>query len=435
MLPYFCGATRPTIPVTELTAITFVLMLLRQSQFHGTVAWGTDSLYALAIMMLGHGASIECTFVNRARMEARAAKARWRLKGYHTPSHIGYPPNECVDVLACMGRLRVNLLELVAVHIAESVPPIPAPTVPINYSIAHAHAWAEMEDGADPLLTSDVKACKADFCIPVCASANVLTLHPAEEMLNATAKNLDSHRGLDLASQFAAAKITVIGLQETRLRIARAFGIGHYLIFAAAANAKGQGWIELWVLSSWVPKPQEVLVLFASPRILIVRVSSIVRVLHLAVAHALDSSYLPERFEEWWANFRATLQRLLVLSFNAIWMIDAHVTVGARQSEAIGPHHPEKETTAVQLFRALLLDWKMALPATVHHDDTGAATWQSTAGTRKRNDFVAMPRKFVASCTVSRSPPNNPLRHQTESGSSADPTHTKVASSPGMFHA
>ena len=90
-------------------------MLVRTTQFNGTVAWGTDSLYALGILMLGHGALAECTCVNRARMEARAAKARWKLKGYHTPSHIGYPPNECADVSALMGRLRVNLLELVAV--------------------------------------------------------------------------------------------------------------------------------------------------------------------------------------------------------------------------------------------------------------------------------------------------------------------------------
>ena len=76
----------------------------------------------------------------------------------------------------------------------------------------------------------------------VCATANALTLHPAEERSSFTALNLDSHRRLDLASQFTAAKITVIG-QETRLSVARAVGIGQYIVFAAAANAKGQGGI------------------------------------------------------------------------------------------------------------------------------------------------------------------------------------------------
>ena len=76
MLPYFLGASRPTIPVAELTAITVVLMRLRQSRFQGTVTWGTDSLYALGIMMLGHGESTECAFVNRARVEAMATKGK-----------------------------------------------------------------------------------------------------------------------------------------------------------------------------------------------------------------------------------------------------------------------------------------------------------------------------------------------------------------------
>ena len=48
-------------------------------------------------------------------------------------------------------------------------------------------------------------------------------------------------------------KITVVGLQETRLSVARAVGIGQYLIFAAAANAKGQGGVEFNRLGSLIP--------------------------------------------------------------------------------------------------------------------------------------------------------------------------------------
>ena len=140
-----------------------------------------------------------------------------------------------------------------------------------------------------------------------------------------------------------------------------------------------------------VQNPQDVLVLYASHRILIVRVP----ILQLVVAHALGSSYLPEQSAELWANLGAILQHVLLPSLNTIWIIDANVTVGARQSEAIGPYHPEKETAAGELFHALLLNWKMVLPATVHHDETRAATWQSSAGARKRIDFVAMPRMLV----------------------------------------
>ena len=109
---YFLGAGRPTIPVAELTAITVVIMLLRHVQFSGTLSWGTDSLYALGIMTMGHGAAAECKFVNRASREVRVAKASWNLRGYHTPSHIGFPPHECADALARMGRLRHKLSRL-----------------------------------------------------------------------------------------------------------------------------------------------------------------------------------------------------------------------------------------------------------------------------------------------------------------------------------
>ena len=87
------------------------------------------------------------------------------------------------------------------------------------------------------------------------------------------------------------------------MSVARVVGVGQYLIFAVAANATGQGGSELWIQSSWVPNPHEALVPFASHRVLIVRVPMLVRVVQFVVAHALGTSYLPERVEEWWAVF------------------------------------------------------------------------------------------------------------------------------------
>ena len=86
---------------------------------------------------------------------------------------------------------------------------------------------------------------------------------------------------------------------------------------------------------------------------------------------------------------------LLLPSLNTIWVIYANVTVGARQSEAVGTYHPEKETVAGELFHALLFYWQLVLPATFHFDETGAGTWQSTTGRRKRLVFLAKPREFL----------------------------------------
>ena len=71
------------------------LQLLRVVQFKGTVAWFTDSMYALGIMLHAHAASTKTALVARARSEAREALLRYRLTGAHTPAHIGNPPNEC----------------------------------------------------------------------------------------------------------------------------------------------------------------------------------------------------------------------------------------------------------------------------------------------------------------------------------------------------
>ena len=152
-----------------------------------------------------------------------------------------------------------------------------------------------------------------------CATANVLTLHPTEERSSVTEPRLDSHRRLDSASQFVASQMTVMGIQETRLSVARAVGIGQYLIYAATANTRGQGGVELWILSSWVPKPREVLVLVASHRLLIVRVPMLMGIVQFVVAHALDTSYPPEKVQEWWNGLRSTLSSVLIPSCHTIW--------------------------------------------------------------------------------------------------------------------
>jgi exonuclease III len=59
---------------------------------------------------------------------------------------------------------------------------------------------------------------------------------------------MDSHRRLDLAAQFQAIKLDIIGLQDTRLRKPRALAVGEYIVFAAAAaTPKGQGGVEIWI--------------------------------------------------------------------------------------------------------------------------------------------------------------------------------------------
>ena len=58
-----------------------------------------------------------------------------------------------------------------------------------------------------------------------------------------------------------------------------------------------------------------------------------------------------------------------------MWFIDANVTLGSVQSEAVGPHHQEAEKEDGTTFHQLLLQWDMSLRTTFHRDSTGAGAW------------------------------------------------------------
>ena len=73
-----------------------------------------------------------------------------------------------------------------------------------------------------------------------CATANVITLHPKEEQCTPNSVALGSHRRLALVAQFQALELVLTGLQETRMRVPRARGVGPYQVFAAAAGTRGQ---------------------------------------------------------------------------------------------------------------------------------------------------------------------------------------------------
>ena len=67
---------------------------------------------------------MEERLVSVARVEARAARRAYHLKGTHAPTHKGFPPNACADVVAHMGR-ACKLLSEDRVYLLESVVPIP----------------------------------------------------------------------------------------------------------------------------------------------------------------------------------------------------------------------------------------------------------------------------------------------------------------------
>ena len=103
-------------------------------------------------------------------------------------------------------------------------------------------AWTEVEMGQDPQQRRKVQECDEEFCILVCATANVLTLHPAEERLNTTVSKLDSHRILDMASQFMATSVTVIWPSRNPFECCASCGHWPVSHLCSRNKSKGPGW-------------------------------------------------------------------------------------------------------------------------------------------------------------------------------------------------
>ena len=84
-----------------------------------------------------------------------------------------------------------------------------------------------------------------------------------------------SHRRIDLAAQFQQEGYTIIGLQETRLKKARAMPVRIFTVIASSAGDKGQAGIELWIKSSFLSPGKVPIVLHADMRMLLVKVETV----------------------------------------------------------------------------------------------------------------------------------------------------------------
>ena len=81
-----------------------------------------------------------------------------------------------------------------------------------------------------------------------------------------------------------------------------------YQVFATGTGKRGQGGLELCILKTWLDLSHPALVVFASHRILLVSLHTIVGHIQVVVAHALDSSYTKEQILEWQGQLEEVVQ-------------------------------------------------------------------------------------------------------------------------------
>ena len=121
----FFGASRPTSPVAEVTAIASVLRMLRAARVSIPLTILSDSKYALGVVLGEDRALSEIPLVQLARSEARCYRQRAVIDCRHVAAHRELAGNEAADRLADAGRRRWMVPERAAAFIscASSIPP------------------------------------------------------------------------------------------------------------------------------------------------------------------------------------------------------------------------------------------------------------------------------------------------------------------------
>ena len=129
-------------------------------------------------------------------------------------------------------------------------------------------------------------------------------------------------------------------------------------------------------------------VIFASPRVLVVRISARCLQCTVVAAHAPHSGVDAAARELWWddLSFRLAGQTDVVL------LVDANARVGSSVSKSVGcGGFCQQEDHGGFLFHRTLVALGLRVPATFGAVDSTAFTWVANGGSAHRIDYVAVP--------------------------------------------
>eukprot|EP00435_Cladocopium_sp_Y103_P042425 s1518_g11.t1 len=211
-----------------------------------------------------------------------------------------------------------------------------------------------------------------------------------------------------LREQMQAHGFNFMGVQETRCPGICSLVDNVYRLGAGAE--KGHWGVELWVnlrqpIAHHQEKPvllrqRDIVVLHASPRLLIVRVDHPVWSATIIVAHAPQSGQSLTDRQSWWAHLTEQMQAFLDDSPTFL-LIDANAAPGEFDGCVVGSDaFPVSRSTG--MFRDLLATFDLCLPSTFPCHQGSTTTWISPTGSGEHTiDFVCVPRSLLSSCTLS----------------------------------
>lgn len=414
--------------VAELTAIVWALLFVAQCSFAHQAPIAhilSDSMLALAVVEGRAVPSKMKQLGTRARLIMSSLRAMGRhVSTSHVPGHRGHPWNELADVAASAAADRKG------VH----TPPASVATVvshaqfewaiPCRFSATRAVEFPPLVDGklilgapGTQLVVPELPMVEArvphfqrrEHAQPERLVANMVLVGINVNTLNSKAEvagglRLPGKAAL-LQNQLQAIGATLIGVQETRAAGQGRWSTEHYHVLSGGCDAAGHGGCQLWLAKSVSAGTQDIKIdasgltfLYADHRRLFATVQIGQLVVHVAVFHALDSSYTEQQQSDWWEVTTSLSERLL-LNREVIAFIDANGRLGSVASSAVGDVHEDQEDHAGRQCHEFLLHRDMAVPATfLQHPADKSATWCSRTGAWHRIDYVAIPQHRMALC-------------------------------------
>eukprot|EP00435_Cladocopium_sp_Y103_P071422 s996_g37.t1 len=231
------------------------------------------------------------------------------------------------------------------------------------------------------------------------ATANVLTLFPE----SITGACFISARAEELAAQFLTADLHLVGLQETRARFSGHRHTDAFHVLSAAATARGQGGVQLWVRKRLTCGTHtidvdihDLKILHATSRRLLVRFAHPSVRLLVFVLHA-PSDDDEDVLQAYWDATSSTIPAAY-RTWNLVVLADANSRVGSVTSSAIQDFAPEEENGKGALFHSWLLHHHLFLPQTFECCHSGSSsTWTHPKGSHARLDYIAVSSNFPVS--------------------------------------
>ena len=198
--------------------------------------------------------------------------------------------------------------------------------------------------------------------------------------------------------QFAEQEVSVLALQETRLRrTARLMHEQFHLIHSPAASTGHFG--ILVGLHKQIFSESSYVVIASDPRILICRVAEAQLKFVLVAVHAPHSGQSDEEISTFWTRVR----QLIPASYREwpkLLCADANCRVGDCHNDCIGGHASDQMSSKCEPFVEFVADQQVFLPSTFESSHVGpSGTWRHSSGSWSRIDYVGLPLQWpLTSC-------------------------------------